>query len=57
MARLVGCAGTQTGTADAAPLRVAPRYPIDHLKLPIVAIGASTGGPQALAKVLKHLPS
>jgi len=38
------------------PLRVAHKPPLDHLKLPIVAIGASTGGPQALARVLSHLP-
>jgi len=29
---------------------------LDTSKLPIVAIGASTGGPQALAQVLSHLP-
>ena len=37
-------------------LRPAHRHPVDHSKLPIVAIGASTGGPQALAKVLSYLP-
>jgi two-component system response regulator WspF len=29
----------------------------DTSRLPIVAIGASTGGPQALAKVLSHFPA
>jgi two-component system response regulator WspF len=32
------------------------RMGFDASLLPIVAIGASTGGPQALAEVLKHLP-
>ena len=37
-------------------LRAAHRHSVDHTKLPIVAIGASTGGPQALAQVLSYLP-
>lgn len=39
-----------------AILRPLHRHAVDHSKLPIVAIGASTGGPQALAQVLSHLP-
>ena len=37
-------------------LRPAHKHLDDHSKMPIVAIGASTGGPQALAKVLSCLP-
>ena len=36
--------------------RTAGRHQLDTSKLPIVAIGASTGGPQALAQVLSHFP-
>ena len=36
--------------------RLAARHKHDASRLPIVAIGASTGGPQALAQVLSHLP-
>lgn len=31
--------------------------PPDNSGIPVVAIGASTGGPQALAEILAHLPS
>lgn len=47
--------------APAPPRLVPPTHrqvlPHDTSRLPIVAIGASTGGPQALATVLSHLPS
>jgi chemotaxis response regulator CheB len=36
--------------------RLHARHPLDISRLPIVAIGASTGGPQALAQVLSQLP-
>jgi two-component system response regulator WspF len=32
------------------------RHPLDSSRLPIVGIGASTGGPQALSQVLAQLP-
>jgi two-component system, chemotaxis family, response regulator WspF len=54
VARLVSPAPAAARPTPA--LRVASRHPLDHLKLPIVAIGASTGGPQALAQVLSHMP-
>jgi two-component system response regulator WspF len=38
------------------PRKGASRPPQDNSRLPIVAIGASTGGPQALAEIVAHLP-
>jgi two-component system response regulator WspF len=40
-----------------SPARSAARQVQDSSRLPIVAIGASTGGPQALAQVISHLPA
>jgi two-component system response regulator WspF len=54
VARLVSPAGMPARRVS--PLRPAHRHPVDHSNLPIVAIGASTGGPQALAQVLSYLP-
>jgi two-component system response regulator WspF len=39
------------------PPRKGSRQGQDNSRLPIVAIGASTGGPQALAQVVSHLPA
>jgi chemotaxis response regulator CheB len=56
VARLVTPA---TGKAPSSALsrRQAQRPEKDNSRLPIVAIGASTGGPQALAQVISHLPA
>jgi two-component system response regulator WspF len=55
VARLVTPAAKRPRTASASTSRsrVAP----GSSRLPIVAIGASTGGPQALAEVISHLPA
>jgi len=47
------------GKAPQAPSSpgAAARLTQDNSRLPIVAIGASTGGPQALAQVISHLPA
>jgi two-component system response regulator WspF len=39
------------------PGRQGARGNPDNSRLPIIAIGASTGGPQALAQVVSHLPA
>jgi two-component system response regulator WspF len=44
--------------APHTPARLAVSSPStsDNSKLPVIAIGSSTGGPQALATILSHLP-
>jgi two-component system response regulator WspF len=54
VARLV--APPRVASHQLSGYRPAYRPQLDTSRLPIVAIGASTGGPQALAKVLSHLP-
>jgi len=39
-----------------SPVRQGARHGQDTFRLPIVAIGASTGGPQALAQIVSSLP-
>jgi len=48
--------GSATQTVTRTIARQAQPKP-DNSGLPIVAIGASTGGPQALAQVISHLPA
>jgi two-component system response regulator WspF len=55
VARLVAPAPPAVKRLQYPGLR-APRHKIYTARLPIVAIGASTGGPQALAQILRHLP-
>jgi two-component system response regulator WspF len=55
VARLVSPSRVPAAHSSSAG-RAAARHPLDTSRLPIVAIGASTGGPQALAQVLSHLP-
>lgn len=47
--------GDARGVAPAAPLSVAPTPRPEQLP-PLLAIGTSTGGPQALAEILEKLP-
>jgi two-component system response regulator WspF len=56
VARLVEPASGKTTRAQ-PPIRAGSRQGQDSSRLPIVAIGASTGGPQALAQVISHLPA
>jgi two-component system response regulator WspF len=56
VSRLVAPASAEAPPAQTPARRVA-RSERDNLGLPIVAIGASTGGPQALAQVISHLPA
>jgi len=46
----------QTGTPAAAVVKTAKPAEFDHRQLPLVAIGASTGGPQAVQTILSKLP-
>jgi two-component system response regulator WspF len=55
VARLVAPVASDVPHAG-APARPAGRPAQDNSRLPIVAIGASTGGPQALAEIVAHLP-
>jgi len=59
VARLVAPASAETPPAQSSTRPIAPpaQDKLDNSGLPIVAIGASTGGPQALAQVLSHLPT
>jgi two-component system, chemotaxis family, response regulator WspF len=56
VSRLVEPLPRKASRASLSP-RHAARPAQDNSRLPIVAIGASTGGPQALAKVVSHLPA
>jgi two-component system response regulator WspF len=55
VARLVEPAHSELQRSG-APRRPPTRPAADNSRLPIVAIGASTGGPQALAEIISHLP-
>lgn len=56
--RLCEPAGTIATTRPPAAVAPAPRPPrAGHYRPRLLAIGASTGGPNALAEVLRHLPS
>jgi two-component system, chemotaxis family, response regulator WspF len=55
VARLVAPTHSDAPRAS-SPARTGARAAQDNLRLPIVAIGASTGGPQALAELISHLP-
>ena len=44
------------GRGEAAPLAAAPARPASGPRVPLVAIGASTGGPQALDAILSKWP-
>jgi chemotaxis response regulator CheB len=58
VARLVEPPAPAADFAQAqSPMRPAARAAQDNARLPIVALGASTGGPQALAQVISHLPA
>jgi two-component system, chemotaxis family, response regulator WspF len=46
----------QTGTPAAAVIETTRRAADNHCQLPLVAIGASTGGPQAVQTILSALP-
>jgi len=56
VARLVEPAPSKARRASSSP-RHSARLAQDSSRLPIIAIGASTGGPQALAQVMSHLPA
>jgi two-component system, chemotaxis family, response regulator WspF len=56
VARLVQPAHGATSRAQRSPRQGARNAP-DNSWLPIIAIGASTGGPQALAQVVSSLPA
>jgi two-component system response regulator WspF len=60
LSRLVGREPAETAAglpAEAGPGRVVPSLSPPDRSLPFVALGASTGGPKALATVLGGLPS
>lgn len=45
------------GNAPKAPASIDPKgFASDSSKIPVIAIGASTGGPQALAEILSYFP-
>jgi two-component system chemotaxis response regulator CheB len=49
---------TRSDSISGGQLRIPPRPPPVHRSTPhVLAIGASTGGPNALAEVFKHLPA
>lgn len=48
---------TLIGAGQARPGRAAPAPVASDTSVPVIALGASTGGPQALAQVLAGLPS
>ena len=58
VSRLVKPVKEKLHESSSAVVRVAERRAVERsgAELPIVAIGASTGGPQALAEILRHLP-
>jgi len=56
VARLVAPVRVDLLRQHVSGARGIPRPPLDTSRLPIVAIGASTGGPQALATVLSNFP-
>jgi two-component system response regulator WspF len=58
VARLVSPSSTSSSNSSrsSSGSRLAARQASDVSAIPIVAIGASTGGPQALSQVLSHLP-
>lgn len=55
--RTLGARGERP-TYDAGPVRQAPRRPSEEVQAPdVVAIGCSTGGPNALAAIIGELPA